>query len=44
MTYAKKNGYLHPQFLLMTVSAEQHLTVPIFKKWKALLKAVRCQP
>lgn len=24
--------------------AEQHLTVPVFKKWKALLKQVRCKP
>ncbi len=44
MTYAKKNGYLHRNSLSMTVSAEQHLTVPVFRKWKALLKQVRYQP
>ena len=44
MTYAKKNGYYIRNSLSMTVSAEQHLTVPVFRKWKALLKQVRYQP
>ena len=41
MTYAKKNGYLHPQFF---VDDGISGTVPVFRKWKALLKQVRYQP
>ena len=44
MTYAKKNGYLHPQFFVDDGISGTTLTVPAFRKWKALLKQVRCQP
>lgn len=44
MTYAKKTDIYIRNSLSMTVSAEQHLTVPVFRKWKALLKQVRYQP
>lgn len=44
MTYERKTDIYIRNSLSMTVSAEQHLTVPAFRKWKALLKQVRCQP
>lgn len=44
MTYAKKTDIYIRNSLLMTVSAEQHLTVPVFRKWKTLLKPVMYQP
>ena len=44
MTYAKKNGYLHPQFFVDDGISGTTFNRPAFRKWKALLKQVKCQP